>query len=114
LGQGWQELAESGDLRAYLASDHSSDDDVGGFGGESGEKQFTYFPGKNLLEEKMHNTIQLKGQKELPIPGDVNGAKLHTREEHLLRRTPLMRTNKMKRTFNKAMMISLSTKKGKV
>jgi hypothetical protein len=26
-GQGWQELGESDDLRAYLASDHSSDDD---------------------------------------------------------------------------------------
>jgi hypothetical protein len=26
-GQGWNDLADSEDLRAYIASDHSSDDD---------------------------------------------------------------------------------------
>jgi hypothetical protein len=109
-GQGWQDLADSGDLRAYLASDHSSDDNSdaesddgagkgnkmrmllglegdddddldmeeknadseeeesdedGGFGGESGEKQFTFVPGKNSLKEKIRNKMESKGEKEL-------------------------------------------------
>lgn len=107
-GQGWSDLADSEDLRAYIASDHSSDDDSDvdsdqekeeGKGsqlrqmlgldsddegqdnngasdddsesdddedfGDDGEKQVSFIPGNESLEERIRSKLSGKENKEL-------------------------------------------------
>ena len=130
-GQGWSELADSEDLRAYIASDHSSDDDSDvesdqekegkGKGsqlrkmlgldtddegennngasdddsesdddedfGDDGEKQASFIPGKESLEEKIRSKLQGKENKDLtPWEKYLEKRKQKRREKRQARR----------------------------